>query len=39
MFLSGMFENWETLVHSDLNTKELATGFLQSFLLTLRHRI
>lgn len=35
MFVSGMFENWDTPVHSDLNTKELSSGFLQSFLLTL----
>lgn len=35
VFVSGMFENWEMLVHGDLNTKGLATGFLQSFLLTL----
>lgn len=35
MFVSGMFENWKTLVHSDLNIMELSTGFLQSFLLTL----
>lgn len=38
IFVSGMFENWETPVCSDPSTKELSTDFLQ-FLLILWDRI
>jgi len=34
MFVSGMFENYTALVHSDVNRMELSAGFLQPFLLT-----